>query len=86
MKYADARIGTRVSTLVDFCGVPKGTQGVIDEDYGSGVTIAWDLPDHPLPPGYRQYDGKPMIQTGILRDGFSLDELHYLEVAPHGSP
>lgn len=81
MKIEQAQLGVRVRSLVDFSGVPKGTEGVIDKDYGTGVTIAWDLPDRPLPPGYRQYDGKPMIQTGILRDGFDKErELQFLEV------
>lgn len=74
------QVGVRVRTLVDFAGVPKGTEGVVDEDFGSGITVAWDLPDRPLPAGYREYDGRPAIQTGILRDGFDkATELHFLE-------
>jgi len=70
----------RVRSLADFAGVPRGTEGILDEDYGSGITIAWDLPERPLPPGYREYDGRPLIQTGILRDGFDKrTELHFLE-------
>ena len=73
-------LGMRVRSLVDFAGVPKGTEGVVDEDYGSGITVAWDLPDRPLPAGYREYDGQPAIQTRILRDGFAkVNELHFLE-------
>jgi len=82
MHRSDIRIGLRVRSLVDFAGVPRGTEGVIDEDYGTGLTVAWDLPDRPLPPGYREYDGRPTIQTGLLRDGFDkVRELHFLEVA-----
>ncbi len=81
MHRADIQIGRRVRSLVDFAGVPRGTEGVIDEDYGSGITIAWDLPDRPLPPGYQAYDGRPAIQTGILRDGFDkVWDLEFLEV------
>ncbi len=80
MHRFDIRIGQRVRSLVDFAGVPRGTEGVIDEDYGTGITVAWDLPDQPLPPGYRDYDGRPAIQTGMLRDGFDkVRELQFLE-------
>lgn len=39
MTADEATVGTRVRTLVDFCKVPKGSEGVIDEDYGTGVMI-----------------------------------------------
>ena len=71
----------RVRSLVDFSGVPKGTEGIIDEDYVTGVTVAWDLPEQPLPPGYFEYDGRPAIQSGLLRDGFDKErDLDFLEV------
>lgn len=79
MKVTEARTGTRVKTKVAWSGVPEGTEGVVDEYYNGGVMIAWDLPDRPLPEGYRVYDGRPAIASGILRDGFSWDELEYLE-------
>jgi hypothetical protein len=81
MKKSDAIIGQRVKTLRGFSGVPEGTEGVIDEDYGSGVTVAWDLPDRPLPEGYKQWNGKPAVAPGQpLRDGFDKEtELKYLE-------
>lgn len=80
MKINEARIGVRVKSLVDFSGVPKGTNGVIDEDYDTGVMIAWDLPSQPLPIGYSFHTGKPTVVSGILRDGFDKEnELHLLE-------
>lgn len=80
MTSGEAGVGARVRTLRDFCSVPKGTKGVIDEDYGSGVMVAWDLPDQPLPPGYQVYDGRPAFVSGILRDGFDKErELEFLE-------
>jgi len=80
MKIDEAIVGTRVKTLVNFSGVPKGTEGVIDQDYGKGIMVAWDLPDRPLPEGYCQFDGRPSVVTGILRDGFDKkSELHFLE-------
>lgn len=82
MSPEEARIGTRVKSNVDFSGVPAGTQGVIDEDYGTGVTVAWDLPDQPLPAGYRVWDGRSTIQSRILRDGFDKErDLQFLDVA-----
>lgn len=81
MRRQDATVGTRVRTDVEFPGVPRYTEGVIDEDYDTGIMVAWNLPDRPLPPGYRAHAGQGYMKTGILRDGFSKDrELHYLEV------
>ena len=81
MNLDQAKIGTRVKSNVEFCSVPLGTQGVIDEDYGLGIMIAWDFPDQPLPFGYRAYDGRPAIASHILRDGFNKEtELKFLDV------
>jgi hypothetical protein len=76
------KIGLRVKSNVDFSGVPSGTEGVIDEDYGSGVMVAWDLPSQPIPTGYISWDGSPSWMTGLLRDGFGNDELHFLDLVP----
>jgi hypothetical protein len=81
MKLEHAKLGTRVKTLRDFSGVPKGTQGVIDEIYETGVMVAWDLPEQPLPKGYREFDGRPEFDSNILRDGFDNEtELQFLQV------
>lgn len=83
MTSAEATVGTRVRTKVAWAGVPARTEGVIDQDYGSGVMIAWDFPDSPLPKGYRAYDGRWAVASGILRDGFDKTrdgELDTLEV------
>lgn len=81
MQIAMAEVGTRVRTKVAFSGIPAGTEGVIDEDYGTGVMVAWDLPDRPLPAGYRQHDGRPAIAPGApMRDGFDKEtEADFLE-------
>jgi hypothetical protein len=82
MTRDEAKVGTRVRTLVEFSDVPKGTAGVIDEDYGRGVMVAWDLPGRSLPRGYQAHEGRPAVATGILRDGFDKErELHFLERA-----
>jgi hypothetical protein len=77
-------IGLRARSLRTFVSVPAGTEGVIDEVYDlgghKGVMVAWDLPDRPLPAGYRVWDGRPAFASKILRDGFGEDETHYLEV------
>jgi len=75
-----AIIGLRVVSLVDFSGVQTGTEGVIDENYGTGCMVAWDLADQPLPDGYKIYDGVPAVRSGILRDGFGWDELKFLDL------
>jgi len=80
MQLDKAIVGTKVKSLVDFAGVPKGTEGVIDQDYGTGIMVAWDLPNRPLPEGYCRFDGRSAVITGILRDGFDKkDELQFLE-------
>ena len=81
MTQEEAKVGTIVKTNVEFPAIAKGTCGVIDQYYPTGVMVAWDLPDQPLPPGYRIFDGRPAIVSKILRDGFSWDELKYLDKA-----
>ena len=85
MTREQAQVGTRIRSLVPFAGVPRGTEGVIDEDYGTGVMVAWDLPSARLSVGYREYDGRPAVVSRILRDGFDKEtELHLLEVVEEG--
>lgn len=62
MTPEQARVGVRIRTLVAWPEVPAGTEGVIDEDYGTGVMVAW-------------------VGNG-MRDGFSKEDLKYLEVDP----
>lgn len=51
-------------------------------EIGEHLMVAWDLPDRPLPPGYRAYDGRPAVRSGLLRDGFDKDgELEFLALA-----
>ncbi len=78
MDMREALVGTRVRCNRSFYDVPIGTEGIIDEHYGTGVMVAWDRPAHPLPEGYLAYDGVPTIRSGILRDGFDASELEYL--------
>lgn len=84
MNRAEAKISTRVRTTKAWSGIPLWSEGVIDEHYtigqGWGCMVAWDLPGRPLPKGYSEHDGTPVARSGILRDGFSEDELRYLEV------
>jgi hypothetical protein len=42
MKLSHVKVGVRVRSLVGFYQLPKGSVGVIDEDYGSGVMVKWD--------------------------------------------
>lgn len=94
MNISEATVGTRVRSLMNFSGVPKGTECVIDEDYGTGVMVAWDNPPghSKLPAGYKRYEGEFGWRDGILRGGFGWrdgilrdgfdkeTELHFLEV------
>lgn len=67
--HGDSVIGLRVRSLRDFAGVPKGTEGVVDEVYKLGehigLMVAWDLPDKPLPKGYRKYDGGQQLHLAF---------------------
>lgn len=85
MKDKEAKIGTRVKSLRNFSGVPKGTEGIIDEDYGSGVMVAWDLKKRPLPAiwcDFRIDSNKCPRHLWPLRDGFAKkEELDMLELA-----
>lgn len=87
--YRVPRVGQWVKSLVDFAGVPKGSTGVVDEDYGTGIMVAWNLPGRPIPRDYfdpetgrpnpaRRRAGDPNAPT---RDGFDkATEMKFLEV------
>ena len=81
MKLEQIELGKRIRTLVAFSGVPRGTEGVIDEDYGTGFMVAWDLPHRPLPPGHREFTASGWSGFMPLRDGFNKErELQHLEI------
>lgn len=86
MTESDVRVGMRVRSNVPFATVPQGTEGIVDaiDDFGEGhlsAVVAWDLREQPLPAGYKAYDGRPTIASGILRDWFDLKtDLQYLDV------
>jgi len=70
---AMVKIGQRVQTMRAYDGVPKFTEGVIVEDYGTGVMIAWDRPHNPIPTDMTPEGiGKMMAidPRCPLRDGF----------------
>lgn len=74
MKESDATVGRRIRTLLEWVGVPAGTEGVIVDDYGTGIIVAWDLPDRPLPdlpPEDMTFEKLPALSPiAPLRDGF----------------
>lgn len=82
-------IGARVRAVADLvmCGdlslVPAGTEGIIDQIFQErgGIAVAWNLPDRPLPPGYKFYVGGTANERDLpRRDWFSLErEGHLLE-------
>ena len=89
MTRDQATVGTRIRSLTTFSGVPLGTEGVVDEQYGGmdlageavgGVMIAGTCPASPYRQAIGSGDGRPAVASGILRDGFAWDELHFLEV------
>lgn len=87
-------VGTRVRSTRAFSGVPKGMEGIVDEDYGAGLMVAWDLPDRPLPDEYDRLPadvlrptttGPDGFEIPLLRDGFDkATELRFLERVADG--
>ena len=73
------KVGDRVRSLRSFVGINKGDEGVIIEDYGTGVCVAWEpYPrDIPLALIVNLYAVDPACPQ---RDGFGNDELDLLEV------
>ena len=63
MTQNEAKVGIRVKSLVDFTGVPAGTGGVIDEDYGSGVMVKWDLRGEYLRDGFDKYSELSLLEV-----------------------
>ena len=84
MEIDQAIIGQKVKSNRDFSGVPKGTDGLIVEDYNTGIKIAWDLPDKPIPKNKTPQEIAKMwaIQPECpLRDWFDKQtELQYLDL------
>jgi hypothetical protein len=84
MTKDEAIVGTQVKSLVPFFNIPKGSIGIIDEDYHYGVMVAWDIPKGILKrtPRFDLKDPKTWgIRTGVIRDGFDKEtELQFLEV------
>lgn len=85
MTLDQVEIGQKVKTLSEFSGVPKYSIGYIIEtyDHGRAVTVAWDLKDRPYPNNMlpEEVAELPAVNPRCpLRDGFSQDELFYLEV------
>ena len=88
MTKEEATVGTLVQSNVVFCGVPEGSKGSIDEDYGTGVTVCWHPPVstngvtkaqcHEPYNANGDFFAKAAAK-GFCRDGFGFDELHYLD-------
>jgi len=82
MTKEEIKLGMEVRCLENFPEVPKGTIGIIVEDYGTGIMVAWDLPNKPYPDKSWQEVAKMFAVNPEcpLRDGFAYDELEFLEV------
>lgn len=82
MRKEDIKIGLQVTTNRDWPGVPEGSKGIIIEDYGSGITIGWDLPGRPYPHNLQPQEVAEMFAIDPLcplRDGFDKEtELQFL--------
>lgn len=83
MTIGEISIGKRVKTNRGWAGVPVGTEGVIIEDYGTGIMVAWDMQDKPYPTRYSPAEVSKMYAVHPdcpLRDGFDYAEIRFLEV------
>lgn len=76
------RIGMRVRSLIDYSQVPKGSEGIIDEEYNGGFMIAWDIVQSSfrsvtLPKDYARWiltldPTTPLVMQKAFRDKFPL--------------
>jgi len=84
MNINDIKLGKRVKSVSELSGVPKGTEGVIISDYGSGFMVAWDREENPYPQDMSPTEVANMFAVNPecpLRDGFDKStEMHMLEV------
>ena len=84
MLIQDIKVGRKVRCMVAYSGVPIGTIGVIVSDYGSGIMVAWDLPDRPYPKNKTPLEVASMYAVHYecpLRDGFDKEtELYALQI------
>ncbi len=84
MTEYEVEIGQPVRASQGFMNVPEGTEGVIIEDYGSGVTVGWNRPGrrYPFHLQPNEVAQLPAVDPKCpLRDGFDKEtELKYLEV------
>ena len=82
MKQSDVELGMHVRCTQNFESVPKGTLGVVDEVFHRrSVWVAWNLPNRPLPSGYRVLNEAAVQKHGIYRERFEIIELCFLESA-----
>lgn len=84
MLESQIKIGQRVKTTRGFYELEEGSEGIIIEDYGRGIMVAWDLPHRPYPRNRTPEEMSKMMAIHPdcpLRDGFDKDkELEYLEI------
>jgi hypothetical protein len=65
---AQRKSGTRIRTLREFSGVPKGTEGTVVNMYPScgffGLDVQWDLPGRfkPLVDGFSKWEYETFLQ------------------------
>ena len=60
-------VGKKVRSLKEFSGIPIGTEGVVDEDYGRGIMVKWTTSQGCV------------VRDGFGRDD-KFDETQWLEV------
>ena len=81
MTKKEIKIGSKVKSLTHFVNINIEQEGIIVEDYGTGILIAWK----PLPINKTPQEIAKMFAVNPEcpdRDGFGYDELKYLEVIP----
>jgi hypothetical protein len=57
----DCKVGDECMVLADFSGLPAGSKGRVERNYGIGVMIRWD--------GTERSDGFNEDELEYLRDG-----------------
>jgi hypothetical protein len=78
---SETEVGAGVLSTPACPYVPPGTRGVVDQVTDRALVVAWDLPENPLPYGYRAFDAQVVQDRRIRRDAFGLSLPHvFLEL------
>lgn len=87
------KVGDKVRLLSDSYDIPAGTEGYVVEDYGTGISVAWDTVERPYPEHLSAKEVGQLLDSHPLcpiKDGFGkkgelkhLEKIHVIEIPDH---